>query len=476
MTATGNVFLLYHYFHPDDVVSGRLFSDLARDLTARGFDVTALPSIRSCHGSRVRLSRHETWQGGRIRRVWRPNWPQHKSWGRFGNTLFMLLAWTWMALVTRRKPGEVMVVGTDPVLGVLVAIPWRILRPRARIIHWCHDVYPDAAVADGMISSDAFWVRRLRWLLSMAYARCDVIADLGGCMRELLIDACPSNQAEGDRPEMTRMPREVAPAERAERSPPRLAADDAGRDSAHVTLSPWSLVEPSVVEPPHPLVFNELFGDSRFGLLYSGNFGRAHCFDSFLTLARRLRDDEIGFCFAGRGIGWPALRSALTPADTNVQLAAFADESELAARLAAADVHLVTLRPNWTGAVVPSKFFAALAVGRPVLFAGSPDSAIAGWIQRYSVGWVLTPSSLPAVAEAVLELAEDQAAQSQLQQRCFDVYQTEFCRQVQVSRWASVVAGQPLAAPSAVIPGSRQTIHPAHGQQLGMTQNTLQPR
>ena len=97
MTGRGSVFLLYHFYRPDDVVSARLFTDLAEDLTESGFDVTAVPSTRSCHGSKVRLAKREVWAGGKIRRIWRPDWPQHKTAGRFGNTLFMLLGWTWIA-------------------------------------------------------------------------------------------------------------------------------------------------------------------------------------------------------------------------------------------------------------------------------------------------------------------------------------------------------------------------------------------
>ncbi len=127
----GLVYLLYHFFHPDDVVSARLFSDLAEDLTQAGYDVTALPSIRSCHGAKVRLQQRQSWAGGTIHRVWRPNWPQHKSWGRFGNALCMLLVWTWRAAIMPRRRDETMIVGTDPVLSVLIAISWRLLRPRA---------------------------------------------------------------------------------------------------------------------------------------------------------------------------------------------------------------------------------------------------------------------------------------------------------------------------------------------------------
>lgn len=421
MRPSGSVYLLYHFFHPDDVVSARLFSDLAVELAAGGYDVTALPSIRSCHGPKVRLQQRQSWIGGQIHRVWRPSWPQHRSWGRFGNALCMLLMWTWRAAIMPRRRNETMIVGTDPVLSVLVAISWKLLRPRAKIIHWCHDLYPHAAVAESMLKADSLLVRTLHFWLRIAYRRCDVIADLGSCMRRLLIEASGETQTV----------RHLS-----------LASESSWRDGRFATLVPWALVEPSRPAQPDPLVREQLFGEAALGLLYSGNFGRAHCFEAVLELARQLRDEDIGFCFAGRGLRLDELRAAVNAEETNIRFAGFADEDQLAARLAAADIHLVTLRENWTGTVVPSKFFGALAVGRPVLFAGSAGSAIAQWIEEFGVGWVLNEQTVPEVAAELRLFVADRRGQETLRQRCFDVYQREFSRQVQLGRWLEIISGQ----------------------------------
>ncbi len=72
-----------------------------------------------------------------------------------------------------------------------------------------------------------------------------------------------------------------------------------------------------------------------------------------------------------------------------MRFAPFADESAFQARLEAADVHLLSLRAEWSGIVVPSKFFGSLAVGRPVLYAGPADSEVAAWITQHDVGLCL---------------------------------------------------------------------------------------
>ena len=49
---------------------------------------------------------------------------------------------------------------------------------------------------------------------------------------------------------------------------------------------------------------------------------------------------------------------------------------QLAALLMAADAHLVTLRPQFSGIVLPSKIYACLATRRPILFVGPQSSDV----------------------------------------------------------------------------------------------------
>ena len=142
-----------------------------------------------------------------------------------------------------------------------------------------------------------------------------------------------------------------------------------------------------------------LFGDASLALLYSGNMGKAHDFMPFLHLARVLNriNPKIVFCFACRGNRLDELKAAITSRDTNVRLAPFAEESELEKRLNAADIHLLSLRPEWQGIVMPSKFFGSLAVGKPVIYAGPEFSSIAGWVREFDVGFVLTEENFKTV-------------------------------------------------------------------------------
>lgn len=395
------IILLYHYFHPDDVISARLFSDIALTMVKKKWDVTAMPSIRSCHHDAQPLPKSETWEGVNIHRVYRPNFKQASNKGRILNMLFMLLAWTWRAVVTRRRRNEVVIIGTDPTLGILVAIPWRILRPSSTIIHWCHDVYPEAPIAEGMLSNRSVLTRLIRWCLRRAYRRCNAIVDLGDCMRKL------------------------------------LAAY--GSKGIQQTITPWSLVEPQAVAVADIETRNDLFGNAKLGLLYSGNLGRAHQFEDFVALARLLQQDSVHVCFAGRGPRLAELEQMIQPSDNNISFQGFAPEEVLEKRLGACDFHLVSLRPEWTGTVVPSKFFGALASGRGVIFSGSENSAIAQWIRQYELGWVLTRENVTEVAASLREIAQRPKELAALRERCFKVYQEVFSREKQMEKFIQLV-------------------------------------
>lgn len=404
-----SLIILYHFFHPDDVISARLYADIAKWAASEGWNVIAMPSVRSCHDDAARFSVHENHDGYSIHRVWRPAWLQTTTFGRLGNTICMLLAWTWRALITPRSTQECVIIGTDPPLGVLAAIPWRWFRRNAKIIHWCHDLYPHAAVAEGMIKADSLPIRMINSVVRYAYRCCHRIVDLGPCMRKLLVEARGDSQCVESRFEA----------------------------STNYTITPWALVEPSQSPPVCGDVRESIFGPNcSLAILYSGNLGRAHSFEQFTALASSLRNSGAVFCFAGRGPKFDDIKT-VSQQEANVRVAGFSTEAELLNRLTSADIHMVSLQANWTGCVVPSKFFGALSVGRPVLFAGRKDCAVAAWILEHQVGWIIDDSdeSIDRVSKQLHELGQNPDKLSQLQSHCFEIYQQHFCKGVQLRNW-----------------------------------------
>jgi glycosyltransferase involved in cell wall biosynthesis len=129
------------------------------------------------------------------------------------------------------------------------------------------------------------------------------------------------------------------------------------------------------------------------------------------------------------------VQQSVTAEDHNVSFSPFAPQDQLATRLSSADIHVVSLRPEWTGTVVPSKFFGALAVGRPVLFIGSPDCSVAQIIRQYGVGWVCSPGQEAAVAAELRKFANNPWRLQALRETCHKTYQTYFSFEAALNRF-----------------------------------------
>ena len=385
------ILLIYHFFHPDTVISARLFSDLAEDLAAEGHEVTVYTSNR-CIRSDAELPASEEWHGVKICRFARPGFKQGSNVGRVLNSFVLQHKWL-KAFKRQRNEFDTVIVGTDPQFCWMMFPKMKRIAPNVRLLHWVFDLYPEALAATGSrIMRMAAWM--LRPLARRAYRNVDVMADIGDCMRR------------------------------------RLQAY--GHHAEEVTITPWALKEAPEVAPIDLDMRKRLFGDAKLCFLYSGTVGHAHDITPFIELARecRRRKLSVAFCFAGYGNRFQEQTARITADDDNITLAGFADEDELAKRLAAADFHLISLRPGWEGIVVPSKFFASLAMGRPVLFSGGENSEISGWIRQFNLGYRLENDFINELEQ----LLTNKEAVSHLQKNAFAAYQEHFSRRKMVSK------------------------------------------
>lgn len=258
--------------------------------------------------------------------------------------------------VRRQPPPDLLVTMTDPPMLALLG-PW--LQGRGtRTLHWSQDVYPDLLPVLG--ARIPGWAMNVAGaLMSASLKRHDHVVAIGECMvRKLLARGAAGN---------------------------RLSV-----------IRNWPAEEPRRGETA-----------DRTGLtiLYAGNFGRGHDFRAFVGAAARLRHrPDIRFVMAGDGA---ALDSVRRSAPANVEFLPRQDERAFAALVEKADLHLVTLKAEAAGLMVPSKMWAALAAGRPILFLGPETSDVAAYAKRHGCGLVLPPADGDRLADVLLGLADD---------------------------------------------------------------------
>lgn len=145
-------------------------------------------------------------------------------------------------------------------------------------------------------------------------------------------------------------------------------------------------------------------------VLYSGNFGRKQGLDQVLDCAEILRREmpEAQILLRGGGSAEAELRrDVATRALSNVRFEPLLPAERLAEGLAAADLLLVPQEPSASDFAVPSKIYAIMAVGRPMVATARKDSPL--WKLAAACGGIVCvpPRDPDAFADAVLRLMRD---------------------------------------------------------------------
>lgn len=165
----------------------------------------------------------------------------------------------------------------------------------------------------------------------------------------------------------------------------------------------------NLLSPTHE-TFRETWGLSSkdFVVMHAGNLGFVQDFDSLIEAAKSLQHEkDMVFILVGHGARKNEIEEKIRGL-SNVKMFPYQDEKDLAKSLSTANIHYVSLKPQFTGLVVPSKLYGIMAVGKPVVAVVSPQSDTAHVIQEAQCGWVATPQTLHQTLQQVKQNSQIQ--------------------------------------------------------------------
>lgn len=385
-------------YWPDKSATAQLLSDLAPALAARGWTVHVITGGEG-PDRHEGVTVHRTGGGNSVRggaRVW--------SYLRF-----LLGARSRIAALA--GPGDVVVLKTDPpLLAALGTGPAR--RRGAHVCQWVQDIYPEIVSAHqgAWLAPLLSPLRRWRDAAWRRSARCVVVGeDMQATVQQAGVDARSIRHLPNWAPRGLDAP------------PTAEAVRQVRRD--------WGL-------------------ENRFVVAYSGNLGRVHEFDTALDAAARLGGGAgLTLLFIGGGPRLAAVRAeAERRGLDHVRFLPATPRARLAAALAAADVHLVTLRPGFESLVYPSKLAGILASGRPAVFVGAPAGALGRFIVRTASGGAIKAGDGGALAALLLRLRKETGLRETLGRNARAAYEAEFRFAAAADGWEKllreIVAGE----------------------------------
>ena len=103
------------------------------------------------------------------------------------------------------------------------------------------------------------------------------------------------------------------------------------------------------------------------------------------------------------------------------------------------DVHLISLKPELEGLIVPSKFYGIAAVGRPMISIGASDGEIARLVRQHECGLVIEPGNGDALAEALVVLSASPQRVSEMGKRARAMLDQCFTRKRALGRWHALL-------------------------------------
>jgi colanic acid biosynthesis glycosyl transferase WcaI len=393
------VLLLNLYYPPDTSATAKIAAAFAEALTGE-HDVTVLcgrPSYNPTDRRPWRLWKTE--RQGRIAviRVGSTAFPRFRMKQRLLNYLTYVALAVPRALVVRC---DIVLAMTDPPFEGIVGAFVSLLKRRP-LIYNIQDLYPEMAVAGGLIRPGwlaRLWERIHRWALG----RAGRVIVLGEDMRERILE-------------------KGVPASRI-----AVVRDGAETSASDRTQSP---LDAGVMET--------IRGNYRFVVVHAGNLGFYGAWETLITAARELESEGVGLVFVGEGAEKARVEAAAEGCAA-VRILPFFPAAKIPAVLAAADIHIITVKRGLEGVVVPSKLYEILAAGKPILVVAPLESEAARVALTRGCGVACDPEQPLVLAAYLRELAHDPERVRQMSARA-RALAPEFDRSKQLANLTRII-------------------------------------
>ena len=362
------VLLLNLYYPPDASATAKMAQTVVAALADK-HDVTVLcgrPSYDPTERRPWRLFQSEPSGRVRILRVGSSDYPRTQMKKRVFNYLSYVFLAVPRALFL---PCDVILAMTDPPFEGIVGAFVALLKNKPYVYN-IRDLYPDMAVGGSIIKPGLLprvWEKLHRWALRRATR----VVVLGNDMRHRILakDVDPSTVA-------------------------------VVRDGAEISPS----------DAPAPALDSEVIrairGNFRFVLLHAGNLGFYGAWDTLLAGAASLAADGVGLVFVGDGAQRLRLETAAAQIP-NVRFLPFFPARQISSVLAAADAHIITIKPGLEGVVVPSKMYGILAAGKPIVAVAPRECDVASLGEAKGFSVSADPGDPAGFALLVRELSQN---------------------------------------------------------------------
>jgi glycosyltransferase involved in cell wall biosynthesis len=181
--------------------------------------------------------------------------------------------------------------------------------------------------------------------------------------------------------------------------------------------------------------------EGRFVVGYSGNMGRGHEFDTMLRAAQALHEvARFVFLFIGDGARRPEVERRVEEWGlANVLFQPYQPREILAQSLTVPDVHLVSMRPELEGLMLPSKIYGIAAAGRPAVFIGDPEGEIALLLKEEQCGYAVAQGDSATLVKQLQGFADDASLCERMGRNARAMFERRFDKPIAMKAWRELL-------------------------------------
>jgi glycosyltransferase involved in cell wall biosynthesis len=393
--------IVSQYFFPDYAATGNLMTDLAIGLVKKGFDVKVFSGYPSYWGIKQKTQSIENYDGVTINRVFHFRLDTRKKYGS------MLLAISFFIfllpkLLCSSEKRLYFFVTTPPFLPFCGYLLKKIRKQPYIVI--IHDIYPEIAIKI-RYTQEGFITKIWEKCNKLIYNNADRIIVLGGCMEQVMKQKFPNNS------EKIRV------------------------------IQNWeheNFIKPLIKSENKFSIANNLL--EKFVITYSGNMGVNHNLEIVIEAATYLKNSDVEFLLFGEGsqknnLVIKSKESGLQ----NVKFFDFQPISNFPYTMTCGDAIVVSQEKGTEGLCVSSKFYTALAAGKPIIAIIGDNSEISNVIKTFNCGIVISNNDAEELAKKISELSADKNLCQEYGKNARVAFEQNFTYEIAMKKYFDVV-------------------------------------
>ena len=274
-----------------------------------------------------------------------------------------------------------------------------------RVVAMVQDIWPDNAVASGIIGKDSIIYKFFEFWQKPVYKMADEIICISADMKKY------------------------------------IAQKGISEEKISVIYN-WGYTDEAVNIPTAENQFIKKFEleDDKFYAVYAGNIGRMQNVELIVDAAKLLKNyEKIRFLIIGDGVSREKIEKKIAEENIDNIVMLPMQENSLATHIySAAGINIIPLVKGGVDTALPSKTGVVLSCGKETAFCFGEDCKFGDLLEYYSLNRTLPADKPETLADFIKKVAEKGDG---TQKKCQELFEAEFTRTKNINKYVAVIEG-----------------------------------